>query len=50
MDLLVADDGADRRSADHDLRRADPAAFFRLREQHLCDHSFQNEGELRAHL
>ena len=47
MDLFVTDDGTDRGSANHDLDRADPAASFHLREQHLCHHSFENEGELR---
>ena len=50
MDLFVTDDGTDRGSANHDLDRADPAASFHLREQHLCHHSFENEGELRPHL
>src|SRR5438128_2096790 len=48
--LVVADQGADRRRAHHDLRRHDPAPPLRLLQQGLRDDALEDERELGADL
>ena len=50
VDLLVPDDGADRRRADHDLGSHDPPLALGLRQQRLGDDALEHERELRAYL
>src|ERR1043165_5936174 len=48
--LVVADQRADGRVGDHDLRRHGAAAAVHLRQQLLTEHAFQHEGQLGADL